>query len=199
MQHDAKLPSFQPEGVKTDFLNSLRQKSEMSESAQARSLLQNGTDGRDTTPGLRGKGGPGESGSTVNHGDIHGKRWANSGDFGPHTFKALSGNRESLGSKASLGFNKPSGQEEKQEISASPVQPGISKGDLEDIVKEALQDFRESMHKDLQNLHLEMLRQFEAQQEDIREALNESFARFARLVEENEALRKENETLRSIY
>lgn len=199
MQQNAKPASLQPEGVKTDFLSSLRQKNEMSESPHSRSRLQNG---QDTAPGLREKGDPGENGTSLNRTGVHGRRWGSAGDANSLASKDVSGFKESLRSKAGLGFSKPPGQEEKQEekmSASSAVQPGINQGALEGIVKEALQDFRESMHKDLQNLHLEMLRQFEAQQEDIREALNESFARFARLVEENEALRKENETLRSIY
>ena len=54
------------------------------------------------------------------------------------------------------------------------------------------------MHRDVQNLHIDMLRQFELQQRHLVGALEQFTSRFASLVAENEALRNENEVLRNI-
>ena len=69
---------------------------------------------------------------------------------------------------------------------------------LESVVEDVLSEVRVEMHRDVQNLHIDMLRQFELQQRHLVGALEQFTSRFASLVAENEALRNENEVLRNI-
>ena len=69
---------------------------------------------------------------------------------------------------------------------------------LESIVEDSLSDFRSDMQRDVQNLHLDMLRQFEIQQSQVTSVLEHFTKRWSNLVAENEELRKENELLRNI-
>lgn len=69
---------------------------------------------------------------------------------------------------------------------------------LESVVEDSLSEFRADMQRDVQNLHLDMLRQFEIQQNQVTGILEQFTARWSNLVAENEELRKENELLRNI-
>jgi protein NEDD1 len=63
-----------------------------------------------------------------------------------------------------------------------------------------IEGLRDQMHRDVGNLHLEVLRQFEMQQHELLTAMEAQFAsRFSELTEENKRLRHENELLKSTY
>ncbi|KAL7749098.1 hypothetical protein RI367_005503 [Sorochytrium milnesiophthora] len=66
---------------------------------------------------------------------------------------------------------------------------------LENLIDDAMQSFRESVRNDIQNVHLELLRQFEIQKLDLREMFAE-YLKVKEVMEENERLREENKRLR---
>ena len=84
---------------------------------------------------------------------------------------------------------------------------------IRSIVDESLQSFREVIHQDIQNLHLELLRQFQMQQVsfclmDINltfftklelASLLEKYANTKELLNEIDALRKENYKLKNLH
>ena len=59
-----------------------------------------------------------------------------------------------------------------------------------------LTDMRAALHEDMRALHLEVLREFEAQRLEMRALLDDTRAESARLRDENECLRQENARLR---
>ncbi len=64
---------------------------------------------------------------------------------------------------------------------------------------DAVDTITRNVHKDVQNLHLELLRQFQLQISDMRGLLDEYTDKIKNLVDENERLRKENILLRNVY
>lgn len=70
---------------------------------------------------------------------------------------------------------------------------------VEDALGGLLADARREIQRDVQNLHLDMLRQFEDQQGAIAAMLDQYTQRLAQLVHENDVLRRENEQLRRLY
>ena len=63
------------------------------------------------------------------------------------------------------------------------------------VAEDVLSEVRVELHRDVQNLHIDMLRRFELQQRHLVGALEQFTSRFASLVAENEALRNDNEVL----
>ena len=70
---------------------------------------------------------------------------------------------------------------------------------VEDTLGGLLAETRKEIQRDVQNLHLDMLRQFEDQQAAMADMLDQYTQRLAQLVHENDALRRENEQLRRLY
>eukprot|EP00899_Mesostigma_viride_P003484 jgi/Mesvir1/13136/Mv06107-RA.1 len=66
-------------------------------------------------------------------------------------------------------------------------------------VDESLGSFRKSVHDEIQNLHLELLRQFHIQQTDIAAMVEGVMAKQNQLLEEIDALRRENQQLKYMY
>jgi len=66
------------------------------------------------------------------------------------------------------------------------------------VVEEALQSFRASIHNDMQNIHLEILRQFHQQKLEMFELIKQSAPNQA-LLDELRELREENRRLRHMY
>lgn len=66
-------------------------------------------------------------------------------------------------------------------------------------VENMIDDVRQDVREDVQNVQLEMMRQFRLQMSDIRQILDTYTSKFADLVEENNRLRAENERLRNLY
>ena len=70
---------------------------------------------------------------------------------------------------------------------------------VEDCVSSLMAEARAETRRDVQNLHLDMLRQFEEQQQVMGAMLERHAKQMVGLVRENEALRRENEDLRRLY
>ena len=68
-----------------------------------------------------------------------------------------------------------------------------------EMLDDAVDTITRNVHKDVQNLHLELLRQFQVQISDMRGLLDEYTDKIKNLVDENERLRKENILLRNVY
>ena len=139
----------------------------------------------------------------------------------PHSFvSSLGGRSQSVGMSPQNSFSKkvalssassstaavPYGSETHGILVAGGVtgRPGgggqrFERSIVEDTLSGLLAETRKEIQRDVQNLHLDMLRQFEDQQAAIASMLEEYTHRLAQLVHENDALRKENEQLRSLY
>ncbi|CAM6100478.1 unnamed protein product [Calypogeia fissa] len=66
-------------------------------------------------------------------------------------------------------------------------------------LEESLGAVQRAIHEDVQNLHLELLRQFHIQQTEMAGMMEAFLAKQSALVEEIEALRRENQQLRDMY
>ena len=89
-----------------------------------------------------------------------------------------------------------------ENIAYNPAAPTNNKHDVEKIgvmLDDAVDTITRNVHKDVQNLHLELLRQFQLQISDMRGLLDEYTDKIKNLVDENERLRKENILLRNVY
>ena len=71
--------------------------------------------------------------------------------------------------------------------------------DLRELLDEAVDNITRTVHKDVQNLHLELFRQFQIQITDMKGLLDEYTDKIKGLVDENDRLRKENILLRNVY
>lgn len=65
-------------------------------------------------------------------------------------------------------------------------------------LNETLDSFQKSIHKDVRNVHLEILRQFHLQEMEMSTAMNSILENQAELLKEVKSLRKENEQLRQL-
>ena len=91
---------------------------------------------------------------------------------------------------------------ESENIAYKPAAPTNNKHDVEKfgvMLDDAVDTITRNVHKDVQNLHLELLRQFQLQIGDMRGLLDEYTDKIKNLVDENERLRKENILLRNVY
>lgn len=66
-------------------------------------------------------------------------------------------------------------------------------------LEESLGAVQRAIHEDVQNLHLELLRQFHIQQTEMAGMMEAFLAKQTALVEEIEGLRRENQQLRDMY
>ncbi|KAG0628403.1 hypothetical protein M758_1G024200 [Ceratodon purpureus] len=66
-------------------------------------------------------------------------------------------------------------------------------------LEESLGAVQRAIHEEVQNLHLELLRQFHIQQMEMGSMMDSFLAKQAELVEEIKALRRENQQLRDLY
>eukprot|EP00816_Leptocylindrus_hargravesii_P004578 CAMPEP_0196818650 /NCGR_PEP_ID=MMETSP1362-20130617/66739_1 /TAXON_ID=163516 /ORGANISM="Leptocylindrus danicus, Strain CCMP1856" /LENGTH=393 /DNA_ID=CAMNT_0042196831 /DNA_START=24 /DNA_END=1205 /DNA_ORIENTATION=- len=70
---------------------------------------------------------------------------------------------------------------------------------MQSIVENAVDDLREEFGELLQNLHIDMLRQFQSQSDEMNDLFRKQGEIINALVIENKELREENDRLRSIY
>ncbi len=63
----------------------------------------------------------------------------------------------------------------------------------------SITDLRDSIHADVQNLHLDMIKQFQLQEKLMLSQMISLENRLASLVEENLALKEDNERLRNAF
>lgn len=86
---------------------------------------------------------------------------------------------------------------------ASPSSSREIKGATKDLIKEAVEEgmaeFREAQREDMQNLHLELLRQFHTQQTEMRELLEGFTKKYEAVVGEVKQLRDDYERMKHIY
>ncbi|XP_076939464.1 protein NEDD1-like [Bidens hawaiensis] len=85
--------------------------------------------------------------------------------------------------------------------SNSPQQPGSSSFSLQlfqGTLDEALASFQKSVHEDVRNLHIEVLRQFHMQEVQMSNQMSSILETQAELMKEIKSLRKENQELRQL-
>jgi len=70
---------------------------------------------------------------------------------------------------------------------------------LKNIIEGSLENFQSAIHRDVQNLHLELIRQFHIQQKETERLLAKYAETQQFLLDEIESLREENERLKNIY
>ncbi|XP_052478909.1 protein NEDD1-like [Gossypium raimondii] len=66
------------------------------------------------------------------------------------------------------------------------------------ILEETLDSFQKSLHGDMRNLHIEILRQFHMQEMEMSRVMSSILQNQAELMEEVKSLRKENQQLRQL-
>ena len=66
-------------------------------------------------------------------------------------------------------------------------------------MKEAIFEFREEVAESINNIHLDMLRQFQAHSDEMNSLFQKQWALIDDLVKENRALRDENDRFRMAY
>lgn len=76
---------------------------------------------------------------------------------------------------------------------------GVQHSMLRTVVQEVSEDLRQSLAQEVHNLHLEMLRQFSVQQEEISRELRRHQEHMNNLFRENRALQQEVEFLRTMH
>jgi protein NEDD1 len=69
---------------------------------------------------------------------------------------------------------------------------------LKEVVEDSLAEFRRQIHRDVHNMHIDLIRQFEIQKNEM-EALLGKFSLNEQLVAEIERLRQENVALRQKF
>ena len=70
---------------------------------------------------------------------------------------------------------------------------------VETALDERLRVLKQSIHEDIQNVHLELLRQFHLQQIEMSELVNKLFKQQQELMKEVEDLRRENRELKNNF
>ena len=64
--------------------------------------------------------------------------------------------------------------------------------------EELLNSFRTEMKQEIVGLHMEMLRQFQIQSDDMKSAMSKQLDILERMADENQSLRHENQRLREL-
>ena len=67
------------------------------------------------------------------------------------------------------------------------------------MLQDELGDLRQTLHDDVQNMHLELIRQFQVQQQTLLALFTEQMGELSAVVDENARLRRENERLSVMY
>jgi len=67
------------------------------------------------------------------------------------------------------------------------------------MVNDATDNLRDDLELSLRNLHVDVLRQFQLQSEEIKDLFQKQTHALESLMHENKALREENERLKKIY
>jgi len=67
------------------------------------------------------------------------------------------------------------------------------------MLQDELIDLRQTLHDDVQNMHLELIRQFQVQQQTLVALFTQQMGEMRGVVEENVLLRRENERLQLMY
>ncbi|KAF8396838.1 hypothetical protein HHK36_018473 [Tetracentron sinense] len=87
----------------------------------------------------------------------------------------------------------------------TPFQPDQQQGTssftlqlVQRTLEETLSSVQNSIHEDMRNLHIEILRQFHIQEMEMSSVMNSILEKQAELMEEVQSLRKENQTLRQL-
>ncbi|PWA39679.1 WD40 repeat-containing protein [Artemisia annua] len=86
----------------------------------------------------------------------------------------------------------------------TPLQPNSQQGSsfslqlFQGTLDEALSSFQKSIHEDVRNLHIEVLRQFHLQEIEMSNAISSILDTQAELIQEIKSLRKENQELRQL-
>ncbi|GJS24908.1 protein NEDD1 [Tanacetum coccineum] len=86
----------------------------------------------------------------------------------------------------------------------TPLQPNSQQGSsfslqlFQGTLDEALGSFQKSIHEDVRNLHIEVLRQFHLQEIEMSNAISSILDTQAELIQEIKSLRKENQELRQL-
>lgn len=75
----------------------------------------------------------------------------------------------------------------------------LSKLDLQQLIEDATFELREELGQSIRNLHVDLLRQFQLQSDEIAETFQQQKMVMMALIEENQKLRNENEWLRREY
>ncbi|CAO3565142.1 unnamed protein product [Mortierella alpina] len=99
---------------------------------------------------------------------------------------------------ANTPFSKTGHPTETSSSATLPSSSSLSTQILESVVEGCLADFRVGIRSDIQNMHLELLRQFQIQKMGIEQLLKQ-YTDTKDLQEENERLREENQRLRMNY
>ena len=85
---------------------------------------------------------------------------------------------------------------EKQQKSPDKAPAAVSPAPAPPAFYEALDDVADELRASIQNLHVDVLRQFQIQKSEVAALLEAHEARIAELLRENAGLRRENEELR---
>ncbi|KXS20720.1 hypothetical protein M427DRAFT_51700 [Gonapodya prolifera JEL478] len=124
--------------------------------------------------------------------------------FGLENPSAILGRKpgNALGQRSAIGPDVPT-RTTATTIPNGPAEPQPVSSDyqhqiLENTVDQALQRFRAGLRNDIQNMHLELLRQFQLQRDEL-EAMLIQYSPAKSLMDELQALREENERLRCLY
>ena len=85
-------------------------------------------------------------------------------------------------------------------IGATSGSGGFSlEGVARSMLQDELGDLRQTLHDDVQNMHLELIRQFQVQQQTLLALFTEQMGELSAVVDENARLRRENERLSVMY
>ena len=67
------------------------------------------------------------------------------------------------------------------------------------MINEAINDLKDDFEFSIQNLHVEILRQFQFQSDELSNLFKKQEEKLEILMNENQALREENERLKKVY
>ena len=99
-------------------------------------------------------------------------------------------------------LNNPPKSESTQQLITPPQFSSLSGDKLKEIVKDTVQDslfsLQNSVHQDITNLHVDILRQFHLQQEQQYSLIEQLSKQVQNLTEEVKALREENQQLKNL-
>lgn len=70
---------------------------------------------------------------------------------------------------------------------------------MQGIIGEAVEELRQDIIESVNNIHIDMLRQFQMQSDEMKSLILEQGNMVKHLMEENRSLREENEQMRSAF